>query len=88
MHNVDGEWKIQEDVLRQIEEIALISKADIFLGITKKNEQGKLVTSVENPEEGEATFFIMGDRLVEENARIRLLILIDKIVRSSKVSEW
>lgn len=81
MHNVDGEWKIQEDVLRQIEEIALISKADIFLGITKKNEQGKLVTSVENPEEGEATFFIMGDRLVEENARIRLLILIDKIVR-------
>ena len=79
---VDGTWQMKEDVLQQVEEIAQITRADIFLTITKRvddDSQGKVVSNVENPEDGDATFHIYGDRLVEENARIRLLILLDRL---------
>jgi KH domain len=82
MHHVDGAWQMRPDVLKQVDDIARVSRADIFLTITKRVEedsQGKVVSSVENPEEGDATFHIYGDRLVEENARIRLLILLDRL---------
>ena len=74
------ESTIAKFTISSLDEIAKITKADIFLvDPEEKNEDGTPKTNAKEL----LKLTVYGDMLTKENAKIRILILIDQIVSSA-----
>jgi hypothetical protein len=70
--------KLNSSVIQWLDEIHKRTKADIFLLDTEdKNEDGSLRTDSKE----QLKLVIYGDMLTKENAKVHVLVMIDRIVR-------
>lgn len=79
---VDGVQGLSATFLAALDETAKITKADIFLLKPKQiDDAASLNGSIEVTGTEKLRLAVFGDMLTEEHAKIRLLILIDTLVR-------
>jgi hypothetical protein len=74
----DENSEVDPSILSWLDDIANLTKADIFLvDPAERNEDGGIVANSKE----QLKFVIYGDMLTKENAKIRILIMIDQMVR-------
>jgi hypothetical protein len=78
----DENAALDPSFLHWLDDIANVTKADIFLvdPAERSSDGGIVINSKE-----QLKFIIYGDMLTKENAKIRILIMIDQMVRSLPV---
>jgi hypothetical protein len=75
---------VDPSILSWLDDIANLTKADIFLvDPAERNDDGGIVANSKE----QLKFVIYGDMLTKENAKIRILIMIDQMVRWSLSSD-
>jgi hypothetical protein len=86
--SADGAHGISATFLAALDETAKITKADIFLLKPKQiDDAASLNGSIEMSGSEKLRLVVFGDMLTEEHAKIRLLILIDTLVRLEMSSQ-
>ena len=85
----DGQYGISASFLHALEDTAKITKADIFVLKPKQiDDAASLNGSIEITGTEKLRLVIYGDMLTEEHAKIRLLILIDQLVRPNIIVDY
>jgi hypothetical protein len=80
----DGSYGISAPFLAHLDDTANFTKADIFLLKPKPiDDAASLNGSIEVTSSEKLRLVVFGDMLTEEHAKIRLLIMIDQLVRGS-----
>jgi hypothetical protein len=76
----DEKATLDQSILRWLDDIANVTKADIFLvDPAEKDDDGGIMANSKE----QLKFIVYGDMLTKENAKIRILIMIDRMVQCS-----